>query len=151
MLSIYKYNFWFREILLKYVLNSQFTPRFQPENLEHNASMFDYMIEMDAPICSLHWLGFIPKAMKYARYQSQSLPWLKTLARILELLSWSSEKDRGLNGSPLLPMEVIKSETERYRSGISTWRESEISDRVYERWPWVDHSESAISPLAGLG
>lgn len=115
----------------------------------YNASIFDYMIEMDALICSLHWLGFIPKAMKYARYQSESLPRLKTLARLLELLSWSSEKNPGLNGSPLLPREVIESETERYRSGISTRRESEISDRVYERWPWVDHLGSTTSPLAG--
>lgn len=115
-------------MLLKYVLDFQSLPRFKPENLEHNASIFEHVAEMAMR------KGCTPSqlALAWVHHQGNDVCPIPGATKIENL-----NKNIGALSVKLSPEEMAELESiatadavkgERYGSTVPTWRESETPD-----------------------
>ncbi|XXG49519.1 hypothetical protein AAC387_Pa02g3687 [Persea americana] len=106
----------------------KFLPRFQPENLEHNASIFERVTEMATR------KGCTPSqlALAWVHYQGNDVCPIPGTTKIENL-----NQNIGALSVKLTPEEMAELESlasagavkgERYGSDVATWRESETPD-----------------------
>ena len=113
---------------LKYILHLQSLPRFQPENLKQNASIFERVTEMAKR------KGCTPSqlALAWAHHQGNDVCPIPGTTKIENL-----NQNIGALSVKLTPEEMVELESlasadavkgERYGDRMSTWLESETPD-----------------------